>query len=50
MVTFDKMAVIRTEQEANELERPAAAEEAQGDTKDNLPDENVPPFDGEGKN
>ena len=49
VVTFDKMAVIRTEQEANKLERPAAAGEAQGDTEDNLPDENIPPFDGEEK-
>ena len=50
VVTFDKMAVIRTEQEANELERPAAAEEANGDAEDNLPDGNTPPFDGERKN
>ena len=50
VVTFDKMAVIRTEQEAKELERPAAAEEANGDAEDNLPDGNTPPFDGERKN
>ena len=43
VVTFDKMAVIRTEQEAN-------AEEANGDAEDNLPDGNTPPFDGERKN
>ena len=48
MVTFDKMAVIRTEQEANELARPAAGEE-KNDAADDLPDEKYPPFDGQEK-
>ena len=48
VVTFDKMAVIRTEQEANELARPAAGEE-KNDAADSLPDEKYPPFDGEEK-
>ena len=48
VVTFDKMAVIRTEQEANDLARPAAGEE-KNDAADNLPDEKYPPFDGQEK-
>ena len=48
VVTFDKMAVIRTEEEANSLERPAAGD-ANNDAADNLPDEEYPPFDGQEK-
>ena len=48
VVTFDKMAVIRTEQEANNLSRPAAGEE-KNDAADDLPDEKYPPFDGQEK-
>ena len=42
------MAVIRTEEEANSLERPAAGD-ANNDAADNLPDEEYPPFDGQEK-
>lgn len=48
VVTFDKMAVIRTEEEANSLERPAVGD-AKNDAADNLPDEEYPPFDGQEK-
>lgn len=48
VVTFDKMAVIRTEEEANSLERPAGGD-AKNDAADNLPDEEYPPFDGQEK-
>ena len=50
VVTFDKMAVIRTEQEANDLERPAAAGDTRGDVQNDLPDEKYPPFNDGGKN
>ena len=40
--------MIRTEQEANDLARPAAGEE-KNDAADNLPDEEYPPFDGQEK-
>ena len=49
VVTFDKMAVIRTEQEANGLERPASAGEAKPNEAHNPRDEEYPPFDDEGK-
>jgi len=49
VVTFDKMAVIRTEQEANGLERPASMGETKPNEADSPRDEEYPPFDDEGK-